>query len=129
MHIPIIMLLIHHGSNHLRHRTILSLRLAVRLRVEGGAHRKLRAQALPKRPPEVTREARIPVTEDGRREAVLPDDPVVHHATYQRRVSAAPRRGFVFFRRELGSTPIVGQLERHGYRKHPVGPFVVYAPP
>jgi Dolichyl-phosphate-mannose-protein mannosyltransferase len=60
---------------------------------------------------------------------VLPSDPYVHHATYQREVEAAPRRGFVFLRDELPSIQILPQLVRHGYRRVDVGTFVVYVPP
>jgi hypothetical protein len=54
--------------------------------------------------------------------------PLVRYLPYQREVQAA-RHGFVFFRAEARSTPIVRQLERHAYRRYPIGPFVVYAPP
>ena len=50
----------------------------------------------------------------------------VRYPSYQRDVQAA-RHGFVFFREEVHSLPIVTQLERHAYRRHLVGPFVVYA--
>jgi 4-amino-4-deoxy-L-arabinose transferase-like glycosyltransferase len=62
-------------------------------------------------------------------QAVLASDPFVHHATYQREVQAAPRRGFVFLRDELPSIAILPQLVRHGYRRVDVGTFVVYVPP
>ena len=60
--------------------------------------------------------------------AVLPSDPNVRYRPYEREVAAAAGHGFVFFRRTVGSVPIVAQLVRHGYVRHPVGPFVVYAP-
>lgn len=46
---------------------------------------------------------------------------------YWREVRAA-RHGFVLFRSALRDSPLAGQLALHGYRKHPVGPFVVFAP-
>jgi len=61
-------------------------------------------------------------------EAVLPPDPNVRYRPYERKVAAAPRRGFVFFRRTAPAVPIVPQLVRHGYVRHVVGPFVVLAP-
>jgi Dolichyl-phosphate-mannose-protein mannosyltransferase len=48
---------------------------------------------------------------------------------YEKTVMAAPRHGFVFFD---GFLPPAGQLsflERHGYTRHEVPGFVVYAPP
>jgi Dolichyl-phosphate-mannose-protein mannosyltransferase len=47
---------------------------------------------------------------------------------YSRRVRKA-RHGFVFYEQHLDSIPIVPELRRHGYRRHDVGSFVVYAPP
>jgi hypothetical protein len=60
-------------------------------------------------------------------QAVLPHDPQVRYRPYEREVAAA-RHGFVFFRRTAGSIPIIGALRKHGYSRHLVGPFVVYAP-
>jgi hypothetical protein len=60
-------------------------------------------------------------------QAVLPSDPNVRYRPYEREVAAAPRHGFVFFRRTVQSVAIAGQLARHGYARYPVGPFVVYA--
>jgi hypothetical protein len=40
----------------------------------------------------------------------------------------AGRRGVVLFREGIDSVPIVGQLESHGFRRIPVGAFVVFAP-
>ena len=61
--------------------------------------------------------------------ATLPSDPGVRYRPYERKVAADAEHGFVFFRRTLRSVPIAGQLERHGYERHTVGPFVVFAPP
>jgi hypothetical protein len=61
--------------------------------------------------------------------AVLPDDPVVHSKPYERKVRDDPRHAFVFFRKTVGSVPIVPALERHGYRRVLVGPFYVLVPP
>ena len=48
---------------------------------------------------------------------------------YERAIEADPRHGFVFFRKTVGSVPVVPALLRHGYRRVNVGPFVVLAPP
>jgi hypothetical protein len=49
---------------------------------------------------------------------------------YEREVDASPRPGFVFFKAALGeATATTAALAAHGYRRIPVGPFVVYAPP
>lgn len=56
-------------------------------------------------------------------------DENIRYRTYDRKVRAADRSGFVFFRRTLESVKIVPQLEQNGYRAVPVGPFVIYAPP
>jgi Dolichyl-phosphate-mannose-protein mannosyltransferase len=61
-------------------------------------------------------------------QAIPADDPHPRYAPYQREVKAA-RHGFVFFRQGAAAIPIVPRLVRHGYRAHPVGPFVVYALP
>ena len=61
-------------------------------------------------------------------EAVLPHDPSARYQPYELEV-AASRHGFVFFTRTAGSVPIVRLLEQHGYTRHVVGAFVVYAPP
>jgi 4-amino-4-deoxy-L-arabinose transferase-like glycosyltransferase len=61
-------------------------------------------------------------------EATPPPDPTVRYRPYEREVAAAPVHGFVFFKRTYRTLPIVPGLERHGYRKVPVGPFVVFAP-
>jgi 4-amino-4-deoxy-L-arabinose transferase-like glycosyltransferase len=54
--------------------------------------------------------------------------PFVRYPPYQREVRVA-LHGFVFFRAGTRSIPIVKRLERRGYRRYFVGPFVVYAPP
>ena len=61
--------------------------------------------------------------------AVLPSNPVVRWRAYERAIEADPRHGFVFFRKTVGSVPVVPALLRHGYRRVNVGPFVVLAPP
>jgi hypothetical protein len=60
---------------------------------------------------------------------VLPDDPVVHWEPYEAAVADAARVGFVFFRSTAAARPLGLQLVRHGYRRYPIGPLVVYAPP
>ena len=55
-------------------------------------------------------------------------DPYVRYEPYEREVNAA-RHGFVFFDQTIKSIPIVPQLERYGYRRVEVGPFIIYAPP
>ena len=46
------------------------------------------------------------------------------------RSTRSPRPGFVFFKAALGeATATTAALAAHGYRRIPVGPFVVYAPP
>jgi hypothetical protein len=61
--------------------------------------------------------------------AVLPDDPVVRAPEYEAKVRDDPDHGFVFFRKTVKSVPIVQSLDRHGYRRVTVGPFVVFVPP
>jgi hypothetical protein len=51
----------------------------------------------------------------------------VRYRPYDREVKRA-RHGFVFYRQTVGSVPIVPQLEQHGYRRHVVGSYVIYAP-
>jgi hypothetical protein len=53
--------------------------------------------------------------------------PDVRYRPYDREVRRA-RHGFVFYRQTVGSVPIVAQLEQHGYRRHVVGSYIVYAP-
>lgn len=59
---------------------------------------------------------------------VPPADPDVRYPPYQRQVASA-RHGFVFYRETIDTVPVIGVLERYGYRAHPVDGFVVYAPP
>jgi 4-amino-4-deoxy-L-arabinose transferase-like glycosyltransferase len=61
--------------------------------------------------------------------AVLPTDPEVRYRPYERKVEADPGHGFVFFRRTAHRIAILPSLERHGYARHLVGPFVVLTPP
>ena len=53
--------------------------------------------------------------------------PDVRYRPYDREVRGA-RHGFVFYRQTVGSVPIVARLEQHGYRRHVVGSYIVYAP-
>jgi hypothetical protein len=53
--------------------------------------------------------------------------PDVRYRPYDREVRRA-RHGFVFYRQTVGSVPIVGQLEQHGYRRYVVGSYIVYVP-
>ena len=49
---------------------------------------------------------------------------------YGYEVDRAPRAGFVFFKAALGEAKATTRaLAAHGFRRIPVGPFVVYAPP
>ncbi|MGZ4411053.1 MAG: hypothetical protein ACXVY8_02870, partial [Gaiellaceae bacterium] len=49
---------------------------------------------------------------------------------YEREVRAAPRAAFVLLRRETHAhRPAMVQLERWGYRRLLVGPYIVYVPP
>ncbi|MGZ4398391.1 MAG: hypothetical protein ACXVZ1_08240 [Gaiellaceae bacterium] len=49
---------------------------------------------------------------------------------YEREVQAAPRAAFVLLRRETHAhRPAMVQLERWGYRRLLVGPYIVYVPP
>ena len=51
-------------------------------------------------------------------------------APYEHEVDSAPRAGFVFFKAALGEARATTRaLAAHGFRRIPVGPFVVYAPP
>ena len=52
----------------------------------------------------------------------------VRYRPYARAVKRA-RHGFVFYRPTVDTVPIVPRLERHGYRRHVVGSYVIYAPP
>jgi hypothetical protein len=62
-------------------------------------------------------------------QAVASPDPYTRNRGYERTVAAAPGHGFVFFQRTYRSLPIIGSLERHGYRRYPVGSLVVFAKP
>ena len=63
---------------------------------------------------------------DGR--AIMPRPTLLRYEPYRREVEASPH-GLVFFRDGLDSIPIIPQLERQGYRRIPVGQFVIFAPP
>jgi 4-amino-4-deoxy-L-arabinose transferase-like glycosyltransferase len=82
-----------------------------------------------------TRERIIAVENDMHAVSFGPDG-AVHLApsfarlnTYLRAAQAAQSPAFVFFQRELKQEAIVKALERNGYRRYPVGPFVVVARP
>jgi hypothetical protein len=63
-----------------------------------------------------------------RGQAVPTGDPEVRNHSYEREVRRA-RHGFVFYRQYIRTIPIVKPLERHGYRRHVIGSFVVYERP
>jgi len=60
---------------------------------------------------------------------LLPHYANLRYRPYERKLQAAPRQGFVFFRRTYRSLPLVPLLERHGWKLTTVGPFAVYSPP
>jgi hypothetical protein len=60
-------------------------------------------------------------------QAVPSAGPDVRYPPYESAVRSA-RHGFVFYRQIVDSIPIVSALARHGYRRHAVGSFVIYAP-
>jgi 4-amino-4-deoxy-L-arabinose transferase-like glycosyltransferase len=61
--------------------------------------------------------------------ATPPPNPNSRWHRYEQTVAPA-RHGFVFFKAALGEvTSTTRALAAHGYRRIPVGPFVVYAPP
>jgi Dolichyl-phosphate-mannose-protein mannosyltransferase len=60
--------------------------------------------------------------------AIPVDDAAPRSQAYAREVRRA-RHGFVFYGQIVDTIPIVASLERHGYRRHDVGSYVVYAPP
>jgi hypothetical protein len=64
--------------------------------------------------------------EDG--QAVPSSSEQVRYPPYARAVKRA-RHGFIFYRKIVRTAPITASLERHGYRRHDIGSFVVYAPP
>jgi 4-amino-4-deoxy-L-arabinose transferase-like glycosyltransferase len=51
----------------------------------------------------------------------------VRYPPYNREVQRA-RHGFIFYRQTVDSVPIIMQLEQHGYRRHVVDSYIVYAP-
>jgi hypothetical protein len=78
-------------------------------------------------------------------QAVASRHPFIRYPPYERKVEAA-RHGFVLFRESIAHgadrqpgpeaaarveqlSRFVSQLSAHGYSRHVVGPFVVYAPP
>jgi 4-amino-4-deoxy-L-arabinose transferase-like glycosyltransferase len=62
-----------------------------------------------------------------RGQAIPLDHGDVRRPQYERKVRRA-RHGFVFYRQTVDSVPYLGALERHGYRRHAAGEYVVYAP-
>jgi hypothetical protein len=62
-----------------------------------------------------------------RGQAIPSFQPDVRYRPYDREVRRA-RHGFVFYRQTVRSVPIVARLEQHGYRRHVVASYVVYAP-
>jgi hypothetical protein len=61
-------------------------------------------------------------------QAVPVDQHDVRHSEYERAVRQA-RHAFVFYKQTVASTPYLEELQRHGYRPHPVAGYVVYAMP
>jgi hypothetical protein len=62
-----------------------------------------------------------------RGQAIPSFQPDVRYRPYDLEVRRA-RHGFVFYRQNVRSVPIVSQLERYGYRRYVVGSYIVYAP-
>jgi hypothetical protein len=60
-------------------------------------------------------------------QAVPSSEQKIRYPPYNRQVQRA-RHGFVFYRQTVDSIPIVTQLEQHGYRRHVVDSYIVYAP-
>ncbi len=56
-------------------------------------------------------------------------DPFVRYWPYDRDVRESPRHAFVFFRRLQPRPAFIAELRAHGYTRHDVQTFVVYAPP
>jgi hypothetical protein len=56
-------------------------------------------------------------------------DPFVRYWPYDREVRESARHAFVFFRRQQPRHDFVATLRAHGYTRHDVQTFVVYAPP
>jgi 4-amino-4-deoxy-L-arabinose transferase-like glycosyltransferase len=61
--------------------------------------------------------------------AVVDRNRFVKYRPYEDKVRSASRTGFVLFRQTLSLVPFVGLLDQHGYTRHVVGPFVIFAPP
>jgi hypothetical protein len=61
--------------------------------------------------------------------AVVNRNRFVKYRPYEDKVRSSPRTGFVLFRQTLALIPFVHVLEQHGYTRHVVGPFVIFAPP
>jgi Dolichyl-phosphate-mannose-protein mannosyltransferase len=72
-------------------------------------------------------ESRFMALRPDRGQVIPAGDAGVRYPPYEREVRRA-RHGFVFYRQIIGSIPIVASLQRHGYRRHDVGSFVIYAP-
>jgi hypothetical protein len=56
-------------------------------------------------------------------------DPFVRYWPYDRDVRESANHAFVFFRRLQPRRPFIATLRAHGYMRHDVQTFVVYAPP
>jgi 4-amino-4-deoxy-L-arabinose transferase-like glycosyltransferase len=56
-------------------------------------------------------------------------DRFVRYRRYDREVRASSRHAFVFFRRKQPKRDFIAKLRAHGYTRHDVQTFVVYAPP
>jgi hypothetical protein len=56
-------------------------------------------------------------------------DPFVRYWPYDRDVRESARHAFVFFRRKQPEHDFIAKLRAHGYTRHDVQTFVVYAPP
>jgi hypothetical protein len=64
-----------------------------------------------------------------RGDLVVPPRGDVRREEYRDEVEASRRPAFVYFRQNLSQWPFIPELDRHGYRRVNVGPFVVFAPP
>ncbi len=64
---------------------------------------------------------------DGR--AIPSPDPTLRYPPYQRKVEASKCAGFVYWARTYDTVPMIPELERHGYRRIFVRPYVLFVPP
>jgi hypothetical protein len=65
--------------------------------------------------------------ENGR--AIPGVEPLIRYPPYQRKVEESACAGFVYWARTYDTVPMIAALERHGYRKIFVRPFVLFVPP